>query len=108
MTTTIKHENELTQAHYDLLAKAVCTGRDGDDESWEDEMFDEATSAIAATRDEMSDFDGAGWREAIEREDFEIDGVACRHWGLVQPHKGAERVQLTVIDLGDLRLVYTI
>ena len=69
-------------------------------------MPDDTTSAIDTTCDELAAFDGASWREASGREDFEIDGHPCIYWKKAQATKGQERVSVTIVDLGGIRLIY--
>ncbi len=103
---TIDNAMQLEQAHFDLLAKAVTFAETGEVEGWEDQYFDDSTEEIDSTHDELSSFDGATWRERRGREDFEIDGHGCIHWKMVQARKGDCRVSITVIDLGEIRLIY--
>ena len=111
---TIDHDSQLTQAHYDALAKAVQRGHEGDIEGWEDQPFDGmgetygASKNIIATRDTLNSFDGSHWREAEGRDDFEIDGCQCIHWESAQATKGQPRRSVTVVDFGGLRLIYQV
>lgn len=108
MTTAIHNDSKLTQARYDLLAKAVTFGETGDVEGWEDQYFDESTQAISTTREDLESFDGRTWAEARGREDFEIDGHKCMHWESAQAMKGQQRVSVTIVDLGGIRLIYQV
>lgn len=108
MKTMIDNATDLEQEHYNLLAKAVTMAETGDTEGWEDQYFDENTRAISSTRDPLDSFDGASWAEARGREDFEVDGHGCVHWRSAQALKGQQRVSVTVVDLGDIRLIYQV
>ena len=78
----------------------------GDTDEWEDHYFDDTTTDICDTRDELELFDGSSWNERRGREDFEIEGHKCIHWAMAKARKGDKRISLTVIDLGGLRLIY--
>lgn len=103
---TIDNDIQLTDAHYQLLARAVAIAEMGDDEEADDYAISDQSQFVSTTRDPLDRFDGATWREASGRSDFEVDGHRVIHWDSVQARKGDQRASLTVIDLGGLRLSY--
>ncbi len=62
--------------------------------------------AADATRDTLASYDGSAWAEADGQTDSEFNGRACRHFESVQAAKGQQRVELFVMDFGDVRAIY--
>lgn len=110
----IESADQLTQAHYNVLAKARQLIETGREDGWQDDQpFDDHGAAcsrdtLAITHEPMSAFDGSTWREKSGRRTFMVDGLPCIHWESVQVAKGQPRCELTVVDCGGIRLCYKV
>ena len=64
----------------------------------------------AETQETLADFlDSAKkWNERSDCKEFKLGNFNCLSWAHVQVAKGERREELTVVDLGDLRLVFNL
>ena len=104
----IDHDTELTDEHYQLLARAVSFATMGDESDADDLAIDDASDLVGTTRDQLSSYDGSSWREASGRQDFLIDDHPVIHWDNCQAYKGQRRCSLTIVDLGGIRFFYQV
>lgn len=86
-----------------LQALHDATGGDLYDANWQGGSWMVSTTETADTLDEFVK-GSAGWNERGCVRKFRVAGLRAVYFGEVQARKGDTRRELTVIDLGDVRV----
>ena len=97
---------QLTQQQAEAFARFIAEWCYNNEEEWADHL-----DAFDTTLDPFSRYTDNGpatWREASEPQRDDTFGYPAVYYERVQANKGQERVQLCVMDFGDVRGVYQI
>lgn len=102
----IGEEIKPTKEEYESLARLYQIGATGDDDGWDQIVFDESNSGVSDTP--LEEYDGTEWLIAAGNQYLECPawGHEGTYWHKVQFNEHCIPVSMVIIDCGSYTLFY--